>query len=211
MLEEKDKYGHWIYKGICNECGYIKYSHYGDFSGKKSRATVCKHVELGGRYLRNIKWENQRLKKIFQGMKRRCYDQSDESYIWYGAKGVAICDEWLDNPKCFEDWAFSNGYQDDLTIDRLDETKNYSPENCIWISLKDNARYKSTTSMIDVDGVIFTGREWAERLGFGINRINIYIREHGEENVKEFIRRFLANPNLKPDHRQSYYDLYMNN
>ena len=52
VLDEKDKYGHWIYKGICNVCGYEKYSHYGSFSGAKSMATVCTHIGINGKYIK---------------------------------------------------------------------------------------------------------------------------------------------------------------
>lgn len=210
MLDKKDKYGHWIYKGVCNECGYVKYSHYGGFSGEKSKTTICRHVELGGRYLRNIHWENNRIKSIFHGMKSRCYNKEDKNYRWYGAKGIKICDEWLDNPKAFEEWAMNHGYSDNLTIDRKDENKNYCPENCTWVTLENNSKYKSTTSLVEVNGEIHTGREWSEKLGFGVNVINTYIRKYGEENTKEFIRRYLNSPGYKPKRNQSYYDLYMN-
>lgn len=123
VLDEKDKYGHWIYKGVCVECGYEKFSHYGNFSGQKSMATKCTHIGFDGQYIKNILWGNQRIHSIFDGMKSRCYNENDKAYRWYGAKGICICNEWLDNPKLFEGWAINNGYSDQLTIDRIDETK----------------------------------------------------------------------------------------
>ena len=105
----------------------------------------------------------------------------------------------------------NNGYKDNLTIDRLNENKDYCPENCVWIIGVDNAKYKSTTSLISVDNEIHTGKEWSEKLGLGVNRINTYIRDYGVENTIEFIRRYINNPKLKPAHQQSYYDLYMDN
>lgn len=209
ILDEKDKYGHWIYKGVCQECGYVKYAQYGNFSGEKSRANVCKHVGINGQYIDSTKWENKRIARIFSGMKHRCYNPNDKAYLWYGGKGIKICNEWMDNPKLFEDWALNNGYDDNLTIDRKDEDKDYCPENCVWITLEDNSKYKSTTSLIDVNGEIHTGKDWAKKLGLGENRINIYIRKYGEENTKEFIRRYLSTPGVKPKYKQSYYDLYM--
>lgn len=87
--------------------------------------------------------------------------------------------------------------------------KNYCPGNCRWIPLIDNSKYKSSTSLINVDGEVHTGREWASLLGFGVNQINKYIREYGLDNTIEFIQRRLNNPELKPKAKQSYYDLYM--
>lgn len=209
VSDEKDKYGHYIYKGVCNECGYIKYSHYGNFSGKLSKTTVCKHVELGGRHLIYLRWNNNRIGNIFRGMKARCYNENDKSYCNYGAKGIKICNEWLDNPKLFEEWSIANGYNDNLTIDRIDSSKDYCPSNCRWITVEENSKNKPTTNFITVNEQVHTGREWSKILGFSANRINKYILLYGEENVKTFIARRLANPKLEPKHKQSYYDLYM--
>lgn len=211
MLDEKDKYGHYIYVAECQECGYKRYSHYGGISGKSNTTSVCKHISSNGGYIQPTKWCNNRLQHIFGGMKQRCYNKNDESYRWYGAKGIKICDEWLDNPKSFEDWAFANGYDNNLTIDRINENKDYSPDNCRWIVGVANAKYKSTTSLIEVNGETHTGRDWSKLLKLGVNTINKYIRKYGLNNTIEFIKRYLENPNLKPKSKQSYYDLYMNN
>ena len=178
-----------------------------------NRAQKCHHIGSDGTYVSttaDFTWSDQRIRKIFHDMKTRCYNQNDENYRWYGAKGIKICNEWITNPKLFEDWAFANGYTANLTIDRIDENKDYSPSNCRWITGKDNAKYKSTTSLITVDGETHTGSDWSKILGFGKNRINIYVREYGVVKVVEFIRRFKDNPTLKPKHKQSYFDLYMN-
>lgn len=201
--------GHKLYHVKCCECGWES-----DLRKIQIEATTkCTHLYISGnlRSFNTYTWENQRIRSIFSGMKSRCYDPDDKNYQWYGAKGIEICDEWLRNPKLFEKWALENGYDDNLTIDRENENKDYCPENCRWITSNDNARYKSTTRIIDVDGESHTGREWADVLKIGTNVVNTYIRKYGEENTKEFIKRFLENPGEKPKKKsQSYYDLYMN-
>lgn len=211
VLDEKDKYGHYIYKGVCNECGYVKFAAYGKFSGAKSATTICNHLDAGGRYVVSTMWSNERIGRIFKGMKRRCYDSDDKSYKWYGGKGIKICKEWLDNPKLFEEWSLTNGYASNLTIDRLNENEDYSPSNCRWITGEDNAKYKSTTSLIEVNGEVHTGQDWSRLLGLSQNIINTYIRKYGLENTIEFINKYQNNPKFKPKRNQSYYDLYMNN
>jgi hypothetical protein len=82
---------------------------------------------------------------IYKGMKKRCYNKNDTNYKFYGGKGIKLCDEWLDY-KNFKEWAFNNGFKYDITktreerlsIDRIDSSKNYSPSNCRWITLKEN-------------------------------------------------------------------------
>lgn len=212
FLNEKDKYGHYLYKGKCKVCGYEIIKPFNHFNAPSAIVNNCKHLDRNGNYysFNKYTWDNKRIGNIFKGMKGRCYDKNDKSYKWYGEKGIKICDEWLNNPKLFEEWAFNNGYSDNLTIDRIDENKNYCPENCRWITLENNSKYKSTTSLIEVNGVVHGGKDWAKLLGFGVNLINNYVRKYGLENTIEFIKRFQTNPNLKAKGNQSYYDLYMN-
>lgn len=143
-------------------------------------------------------------------MQRRCYDPQNKSYRWYGAKGIKICDEWINNPQTFISWAINTGYKDDLTIDRKNENLDYSPENCRWVTKDNNSRYKSTTSYINVNGVIHSGKEWSQILGLGINTINKYVRKYGLDNTIMFIQKYTENPGIELEHGQSYYDLYMN-
>ena len=64
VSEDTDIYGHYIYKGVCKECGYEKYSHYGAFSGSKSVTTVCTHIDVDGKHIRVTNWDNKRIGKI---------------------------------------------------------------------------------------------------------------------------------------------------
>ena len=69
-------------------------------------------------------------------MKDRCYNPKDKAYKNYGERGIHICDEWLNDFKSFETWSMENGYQDNLTIDRIDVNGNYEPSNCRWVDMK---------------------------------------------------------------------------
>lgn len=206
--DEKRNDGHKLYHVRCVFCGWETDMSMHDIK----RPEKCLHVGVNGNYkvFNSYKWGNSRIGAIFKGMKRRCYNGRSKDYKWYGEKGIKICSEWMDNPKLFEEWAIANGYSDNLTIDRIDESKDYCPENCRWITINNNVKYKSSTSLIDVDGEVYTGRDWSEFLGFGPNVINTYIRRYGLENTIEFIRRYINNPKLKRNNlNQSYYDLYM--
>lgn len=77
-----------------------------------------------------------RLYRIWKGIKSRCYCKGSTDYKWYGALGVKVCDEWQTfEPFC--EWALSNGYTEELTIDRVDVTGDYEPKNCRWATISE--------------------------------------------------------------------------
>lgn len=81
---------------------------------------------------------NTRLYNIWCDMKSRCLNPNERAYKWYGGKGISVCDEWKSDFAQFKNWALNNGYNDSLTIDRIDSNKNYCPNNCRWITYKKN-------------------------------------------------------------------------
>ena len=210
-LDEQALDGHKLWRIRCKECGreFIRGS---NLVKAPSKITYnCFHKRITGQDVKyDNHWKNPRIMKIYYGILARCFNEDNKDYHSYGAKGISVCQDWLDNPIHFEDWALANGYEDNLTIDREDETKDYCPDNCRWITLEENARWKSTTNRINVDGEIKTGLQWAKYLGFSQNVINNYIRKYGMDNVVEFIRRYKANPYKgQLPNKVSYYTLYM--
>lgn len=91
---------------------------------------------------------NTRCMKIFYGMRKRCFDKNCVDYKNYGGKGITICDEWNNNFKLFYNWAMSNGYKDNLTIDRIDNDKNYCPENCRWVTKAEQAKNRKCVKRV---------------------------------------------------------------
>lgn len=73
---------------------------------------------------------------IYNSMINRCYNPKNDSYMYYGEKGITVCQEWLDSFQEFLKWSFKNGYGEKLSIDRIDNSKPYDPNNCRWIDLR---------------------------------------------------------------------------
>lgn len=96
-------------------------------------------------------------------MKARCFNPNAISYPNYGGKGITICDEWLTFPP-FRDWAMSHGYDDALTIDRIDNSKGYSPSNCRWATVTEQANNRRTSHFVTYNGETLTLIQWARKL-----------------------------------------------
>lgn len=114
-------YGRHMISGNTQSCGCL---------GMERRKQACTKHNLS----------HTRIYTIWADMKDRCYNPHNAAYKWYGEKGITVCDEWLHNPSEFAIWAMVNGYTDELTIDRIDANKNYSPDNCRWVTQKENLR-----------------------------------------------------------------------
>lgn len=90
-----------------------------------------------------------RLYRIWSGMKQRCYNNKSTGFRWYGEKGIKVCDEWLNSFESFKEWALNNGYEETLTIDRIDPMKDYSPLNCQWLTPAENSAKASGSRSIE--------------------------------------------------------------
>ena len=108
---------------------------------------------------------SKRLKGIFYGMKSRCFNPKNPNFIRYGARGISICDEWVSDPRLFYSWSISSGYGEGLSIDRIDNNKGYSPENCRWVDRKTQQRNKRNTKFVDIGGVRVSLSGLCEALG----------------------------------------------
>ena len=103
-----------------------------------------------------------RLYSIYRNMRTRCYNKNTTSYKDYGARGITVCDEWLNDYKLFSDWAMSNGYRDDLTLDRINYDKGYSPDNCRWVTTKVQSNNTRRNHYVTLNGITKTLKEWSE-------------------------------------------------
>jgi hypothetical protein len=90
-------------------------------------------------------------------MKSRCFNKKYKLYEFYGARGITICDEWLDFIN-FQKWAYNSGYNDNLSIERINV--NYNPENCKWATNKEQQNNKRNTKQYTINGKTLSLSEW---------------------------------------------------
>lgn len=103
---------------------------------------------------------------------RRCYVESDPAYKDYGGRGIKMCDEWRESIVPFYEWAMSNGYRDDLTIDRIDNDGDYEPNNCRWVDGATQANNRRSNIVYTMNGETLNLTQWCKKYGmsYGVVR-----------------------------------------
>lgn len=120
----------------------------------KTKSCGCLNSEIVTRRNKSgLKYNarHNRLYRIYHGMKSRCYNENEYHFPDWGGRGIRICDEWLASFANFQSWALSNGYRDDLSIDRIDNDGNYEPCNCRWATAKEQANNRRKPRKIPND------------------------------------------------------------
>lgn len=129
---------------------------------------------------------NTRLYHIWRGIKERTLCITDKAYRNYGGRGITICDEWRNNFKTFYDWAMSNGYSDNLTIDRIDVNGNYEPTNCRWVNMKTQGNNRRTNRLLSYNGETMTMQEWSVKVG--LSKETLSYRLNNGWNIEEALQ-----------------------
>ena len=118
------------------------------------RERRIKHGKSGGK----LNW-------VWTAMKERCLNPNSKDYKYYGARGITVCDDWENSFESFMDWAYSNGYQEGLSIDRINVDGDYCPDNCRWADAKMQANNTTRNRKITYNGETHTVSEWSEITG----------------------------------------------
>lgn len=132
--------------------------------------------------------KSERLQNIYVNLKQRCYNPKSTFYKNYGGRGITVCDEWLNSEMydgrstkgwiAFKNWALSNGYADDLTIDRIDNSKGYCPENCHWVTMRTQQNNRRSNRLITYKGKTQSLVNWCRELNLNYDTIKCRIRRN---------------------------------
>lgn len=158
-------------------CGKEKIIGIKNVSGGTTKSCGCKRSYLSSLVKHNYKHgeRDTRLYNIFHKMQSRCYNPNYREHCYYSDRGIKVCDEWKDNYIAFRNWALNNGYADNLSIDRIDVNKGYSPDNCRWASSREQNRNKRNNVKITHDGKTMVLAAWCEELGLNYSTIEMRI------------------------------------
>lgn len=133
-----------------------------------------------------------RLYHIWANMKARCTNTNNRQFVDYGGRGISICEEWL-KYEAFRDWALSNGYNERLSIDRIDNDAGYRPDNCRWATPREQANNTRKVRLIAFNGETHSVCEWARILGIKQSTLNMRLNKYGwsaEQALGKEVRKY---------------------
>lgn len=165
----KDKHSHNLWLCKC-DCGNEKIVATSDF--KRTNSCGCLARELTVKRNTTHGKTHDRLYRVYNHIKDRCYRKTSRGYPYYGARGIKMCEEWLNYFTKFYEWATNNGYKDGLTIDRIDVNSDYTPENCRWVGWVTQQNNKQNTIWITYNDITQSLAQWCKELN--INYLHAY-------------------------------------
>ena len=149
------------YECLC-ECGNHKVARLWNLKSGDTKSCGCYLKEIRKTLNRKHGMKGTKIYRTWQSMKRRCYNINDNNYKHYGKRKIVVCDEWKNDFMSFYNWAMTNGYDDSLTLDRIDVDGNYEPNNCRWVDQKTQQNNKRNNCYIEYKGMKKTLSEWAD-------------------------------------------------
>lgn len=134
--------------------------------------------------------KGDRLHHVYYGMISRCYNEQNPSYKYYSKNNITVCDEWINDYLKFKEWALLNGYdysktRKEQSLDRIDNSKGYSPENCRWVSHSENCKNTTRNIWLTYNGKTMVMEDWSKEIG--LSRSTIKMRLENGLSVKEIL------------------------
>ncbi len=139
----------------------------------------------------SYKHTQPRIYRIYKNMLNRCYDNKHKSSHNYGSRGINVCGLWVNNADSFCEWALKNGYEDSLTLDRINGSMGYAPNNCRWTTVTEqNRNARSNVLCIEIvkmirgeDRAIMTTQQIADKYGLARTTVSGVLNFYSWNNI----------------------------
>lgn len=159
-------------------CGNTTIVNRGNLVSGATTSCECYRKEKTSKLNRIHGEHGTRLYRCWRNMIDRCTNKNNKEYKNYGGRDIFVCEQWLLSFESFYQWATSNGYSEELTIERIDVNGNYCPENCTWIELNKQAKNRTNNHRITFDGETMILSDWARKLGVSPSTIKYRLKNN---------------------------------
>ena len=140
--------------------------------GETQSCGCFRRENTGGQFQKYAKGQvNPRIYRIWKLIHSRCCNSNNPKFKNYGGRGITVCSKWMDDFMAFQTWALSAGYDDSLTIDRIDVNGPYSPENCRWTNNLIQCNNKTDNVFLELHGERHTVADWSRITGIHVQTI----------------------------------------
>lgn len=172
IVIEKDieKSGHdtfWKCQCTCGNIASIRSSH---LANGKTKSCGCYRIEKTIERHKTHGHCGESIHNVWMSMIGRCKNTGASVYKDYGGRGIKVCDEWSSSFENFYEWAIANGYKKGLTIDRIDNNGSYDPDNCRWITQREQCWNRRNTTYIMYKGITKPLPQWCYELGLSYSK-----------------------------------------
>lgn len=164
-----------VYECHC-DCGNVHYANTANLLSGRVKSCGCYKKEWFESHKTHGDSQS-RLHKIWRLMKNRCVNKKSPNYKNYGNRGISVCQEWLTDYAAFQQWSLQNGYNDSLTIDRIDNDGDYCPENCRWVTRMAQSNNTRQNRFITYNGKTQTMMQWSRELGINYSTFRYHVRQ----------------------------------
>lgn len=168
--KDAEKSGHDVFWKCRCKCGNIVSIRSSHLANDKTKSCGCYRVEKTIKRHKTHGHCGESIHNVWMEMGNRCNNVNCKAYKDYGGRGIKVCDEWLSSFENFYEWAIANGYKKGLTIDRIDNNGNYEPDNCRWITHRENCWNRRNTLYIMYKGITKPLPQWCYELGLSYSK-----------------------------------------
>lgn len=178
----------WLFKCDCGNKVVLE-------RNGRAKSCGCLHKENCGNLFRTHGLRKHPLYKKWVSMKSRCFNENEKCYKDYGGRGIKVCKDWSESFLSFYNWAIQNGYEENLTIDRIDVNGNYEPNNCRWVDLYVQANNRRDSINITYNGETKTLMQWCRKLNLNYPLVKQRIKRDGK-NFEQAIKSCKINSTI---------------
>lgn len=177
---------YWLCK--C-DCGNEKVVYRGSLTSGDIISCGCYRDEHKSEFGLKHGYSNDKMYIKWSGMVERCTNPNAKNYERYGGRGISVCEDWRNHPESFIEWAYSNGYEEGLTLERINNDEGYYPENCKWATHREQQSNTRRNHNVTRNDVTHSIAEWSRLTGVNHETLRYRVNHNNFDDIDEYLNK----------------------